>query len=170
METPYTKSSDKILFERDIQDILPERRVHAGKEEEAHASCRMKEIYENILYCIENKMIYLDTTINLSKFSLLLCTNTTYLSKVINIFFKCNLKTLLNKYRIEYAKELLKMEHCDLKTLPKRCGFASRSSFYAAFMKYEHIAPMDFRAHYMSIEIRKKIDCLLYTSPSPRDS
>ena len=25
-------------------------------------------------------------------------------------------------------------------------------------MKYEHIAPMDFRAHYMSIEIRKKID------------
>lgn len=158
METLLTKNTDKILFERDIQDILPERRVHAGKEEETHASCRMKEIYENILYCIENKMIYLDTTINLSKFSLLLCTNTTYLSKVINIFFKCNLKTLLNKYRIEYAKELLKMEHCDLKTLPKRCGFASRSSFYAAFMKYEHIAPTDFRAHHMSIEIRKKID------------
>lgn len=103
-------------------------------------------------------MIYLDSTINLSKFSLLLCTNTTYPSKVINIFFKCNLKTLLNKHRIEYAKELLKMEQCDLKTLPKRCGFASRSSFYAAFMKYEHIAPTDFRAHHMSIEIRKKID------------
>ena len=33
METPYTKSSDKILFEREYQDILPERRVHAGKEE-----------------------------------------------------------------------------------------------------------------------------------------
>ncbi|OKZ09304.1 helix-turn-helix domain-containing protein [Bacteroides stercorirosoris] len=158
METLFTKNTDKKLFERDIQDILPERIVYAKKDEANHASGRMKEIYENILYCIENKMIYLDSTINLSKFSLLLCTNTTYLSKVINMFFKCNLKTLLNKHRIEYAKELLKMEQCDLKTLPKRCGFASRSSFYAAFMKYEHIAPTDFRAHHMSIEIRKRID------------
>lgn len=158
METLLTKNTNKSLFERDIQDILPERRVYAGKEEETHASSRMKEIYENILYCIETKMIYLDSTLNLNKFSLLLCTNTTYLSKVINTFFKCNLKTLLNKYRIEYAKELLRKDQCDLKTLPKRCGFASRSSFYAAFMKYEHIAPMDFRAHHMSIEIRKKID------------
>lgn len=50
------------------------------------------------------------------------------------------------------------MEECDLKSLPKRCGFASRSTFYAAFMKFEHTTPMDFRAHFMSIEIRKKID------------
>lgn len=161
METLLTKNTDKVLFERDIQDILPERETYTSKEEEIQASGRMKEIYGNILYCIETKMIYLDSSINLSKFSLLLCTNTTYLSKVINIFFKCNLKTLLNKYRIEYAKELLKMEQCDFKTLPKRCGFASRSSFYAAFTKYEHIAPTNFRAHYMSIEIRKKIDNLL---------
>lgn len=158
METLSTKITDKKLFERDIQDILPERAVYAKKDEVAHTTGRMKEIYDNILYCIENKMIYLDPTINLNKFSLLLCTNTTYLSKVINICFKCNLKTLLNKHRIEYAKELLKKEQCDLRNLPQRCGFASRSSFYAAFMKYEHIAPMDFRAHYMSIEIRKKID------------
>ncbi len=158
METLLTKSTENSLFESDKRDSLPEREAYVYKEEEIQASGRMKEIYETILYCMNNKRIYLDRNINLSKFSLLLCTNVTYLSKTINTFFKCNLKTLLNKYRVEYAKELLKKEECDLKTLPQRCGFASRSSFYAAFMKYEHSTPMDFRAHYQSIEIRKNID------------
>jgi len=158
MEMLLVKNAEEKLFESDIQKELPKKETYANKKVEIQASGRMKEIYENILYCIENKKIYLDVNINLSKFSLLLCTNTTYLSKVINKFFKCNLKTLLNKYRVERAKELLKMEDCDLKTLPKKCGFASRSTFYAAFMKFEHTTPTDFRAHYMSIEIRKKID------------
>ena len=158
MEMPFIEDSGKKLFERDIQVALPKEETCVGLKREIPASNRMKDIYENILYCMESKKIYLDPPLNLSKFSLLLCTNTTYLSKVINTFFKCNLKTLLNRNRIEYAKELLKKEQCDLRTLPKRCGFASRSSFYAAFVKYEHVAPTDFRAHYMSIEIRKKID------------
>lgn len=158
MELPLIQDSSKKLFERDIQVALPKQVTCVDSKEGICASRRMRDIYENIIYCMESKKIYLDPTINLSKFSLLLCTNTTYLSKVINTFFKCNLKTLLNRNRIEYAKELLKKEQCDLRTLPQRCGFASRSSFYAAFVKYERVAPTDFRAHYMSIEIRKKID------------
>lgn len=158
MEMLLVKNAEEKRFEGDILNKPSEKEPHADKDEHVPTSGRMKEIYENILYCIENKKIYLDENINLSKFSLLLCTNTTYLSKVINIFFKCNLKTLLNKYRVEHAKELLKMEDCDLRTLPKKCGFASRSTFYAAFMKFEHITPTDFRAHYQSIEIRKNID------------
>lgn len=158
MEMRLVKNQEDNLFESDIQKSLPRMDTYANKEGETPISGRMKEIYENILYCIENKKIYLDANINLSKFSLILCTNTTYLSKVINKFFKCNLKTLLNKYRVDHAKELLKMENCDLKSLPKKCGFASRSTFYSAFMKFEHITPTDFRAHYQSIEIRKKID------------
>lgn len=152
------KNQEEKPFESDIQIELAKMDSCANIEEEEQISGRMKEIYENILYCIENKKIYLDANINLSKFSLILCTNTTYLSKVINKFFKCNLKTLLNKYRVNHAKELLRMENCDLKSLPHKCGFASRSTFYNAFMKFEHITPTDFRAHYQSIEIRKKID------------
>lgn len=158
METRLSQNTDQTLFGSEICEKFSEEGAFADKDERAQASGRMKEIYENILYCIESKKIYLDSGINLGKFSLLLCTNTTYLLKVINTFFKCNLKTLLNKYRVNYAKELLKTEQNDLKSLPQKCGFASRSTFYAAFMKFEHITPTDFRAHYMSIEIRKNID------------
>lgn len=158
METNFINKPDKTTTNRSVQNTLPEEAVSAGKEREVHASTKMEELYENILYCIHHKKIYLDSTINLSKLSRLLCTNTTYLSKVINTFFGCNLKTLLNKHRVEYAKGLLEKEECDLKTLPHRCGFASRSSFYAAFIKYERTAPTDYRARRMSISIREKID------------
>ena len=35
-------------------------------------------------------------------------TNQTYLSNVVNRYFGCHLKELLNTYRVEYAKELLR--------------------------------------------------------------
>lgn len=122
---------------------------------------RMKEIYENVVYCIEDKGIYLDTHLSLGKFSRLLYTNTTYLSKVINTFWGCNLKTLLNRYRVEYAKKLLVEDKCDFHTLPTRSGFASKSTFYTAFMKYEGVKPADYRYSHMKDEIRRRIDAEL---------
>ncbi|MDO4163170.1 MAG: AraC family transcriptional regulator [Bacteroides sp.] len=119
---------------------------------------RKRAIYENFLFILENKKIYLDAHISLSKLSSLLCTNTSYLSKVINIQFNCNLKTLLNKYRIDHAKELLKQDSCNIQSLPAQCGFISRSTFYAAFTKFEHITPSDYRARYQSVRLRQEID------------
>lgn len=117
---------------------------------------KMKEIYENLLYVFDHKQIYLDAHLNLVKLSHTLFTNTTYLSRVINVYFHCNLKTLLNKYRIDYAKELLKKDECDLRTLPGKCGFLSRSTFYSAFAKFEHITPTAFRARIFSLRLRDK--------------
>lgn len=114
----------------------------------------MRGIYNDLLYVFDNKKVYLDAQLNLAKLSQILFTNTTYLSRVINVFFKCNLKTLLNKYRIDYAKELLKEEECDIRTLPAKCGFLSRSTFYSAFAKFEHITPSAFRSRMLSLKLR----------------
>jgi YesN/AraC family two-component response regulator len=132
--------------------------IGVPKAEMVPSSGRMKEIYENVVYCIEDKQIYLDTRLNLGKFARLLFTNTTYLSKVINSFWGCNLKTLLNRYRVEYAKVLLTQEKCDFHTLPARSGFASKSTFYTAFMKYAGIKPADYRYMHLKEEIRRRID------------
>lgn len=109
------------------------------------ATPKMKLLYENILFVLENKRVYLDKGINLTKLSQMLFTNTTYLSKVVNKFFGCNLKTLLNSYRVEYAKQLLRNDSCSMNELAARCGFLSRSTFYATFMKFEHMTPTDYR-------------------------
>ena len=72
-------------------------------------------------------------------------TNTTYLSNVVNHYFKCNYKHLLNKYRILHAKHLIDNNECDITELDKRCGFTSRSVFYDAFGKIMGIPPAHYR-------------------------
>ncbi|WP_416339660.1 helix-turn-helix domain-containing protein [Phocaeicola massiliensis] len=68
-------------------------------------------------------------------------TNTTYLSNVVNHYFKCNFKTLVNRCRVEYAKFLLRKEKRTADELIKLCGFTSRSVFYSAFTKEVGVVP-----------------------------
>ena len=87
------------------------------------------------MYCIilEVRQVFLDPKLSLKKLSNMIETNQTYLSNVVNRYFGCHLKELVNTYRVEYAKELLRSGKCLPEELPQRCGFLSRSAFYAAF-------------------------------------
>lgn len=159
MNTFVNMDIDDKLYE----EAVPEKPELASSEsggiqavpEMKDCTGRMKEIYADVSYVLENKRVYLDATLNLSKLSRMLHINTTYLSKVANLCFGCNLKTLLNKYRIAYAKELLKDEACDIRQLPARCGFLSRSTFYAAFAKFEHTTPKEYQSRYLSRKLRE---------------
>lgn len=102
-------------------------------------------IYKGILYQLEVCRVFLDASLSLRKLSEMVETNQTYLSNVVNKYFGCNLKELLNTYRIEYAKELLRSGECLLGELPARCGFNSRSSFYAAFGRIVGMSPLCYQ-------------------------
>ena len=118
----------------------------AGKEADGRKiDC---DIYKCILYNLEIKQAFLDRELSLKKFSIMINTNQTYLSNVVNKYFGCNLKELLNTYRVEYAKELLHAGKCSLEEIPQRCGFASKSAFYAAFSKIAGMSP----SRYLSYE------------------
>ena len=80
-------------------------------------------------------------------------TNTTYLSNVVNHYFKCNFKHLLNKYRIGYAKQLISNEVHSPNELYKPCGFSSRSAFYAAFKKIMRVSPLYYQKYYKDKQI-----------------
>ncbi len=101
-------------------------------------------IYKNLLYQLEIKKVFLDSELSLKKLSAMIETNQTYLSNVVNRYFDCNLKGLVNSYRIEYAKELLRAESCGLKEIAAQCGFASKSPFYVAFKKVVGMTPMKY--------------------------
>ena len=113
--------------------------VEKPDEVRSEANLRVRMLYDNLRFILESRKVYLDRNINLTKLSQMLYTNTTYLSKVVNKYFGCNLKTLLNRYRVDYAKELLRKDECNMEELPARCGFISRSTFYTAFMKFEQV-------------------------------
>lgn len=156
MGTRGEQLSDTKFYNMTIQNINLYNGEMKDTDDEVLVNEKMKDIYENILYVLDDKKIYLDAHLNLAKLSQVLFTNTSYLSKVINFYFKCNLKTLLNRYRINYAKELLRKDECDLRNLPTKCGFVSRSTFYSAFTKFEHITPSNFRSRIQSLKLRNK--------------
>lgn len=110
-----------------------------------------RDIYKCILYNLEIKQIFLDRELSLKKFSAMVDTNQTYLSNVVNKYFGCNLKELLNTYRVAYAKELLYAGKCSLEEAPRCCGFASKSAFYAAFSKIVGVSS----SRYLSYERKK---------------
>ena len=111
------------------------------------------EIYKSILYNLEIRKVYLDSKLSLEKFSSIVGTNTTYLSNVVNHYFKCNYKHLLNKYRIRYAKQLISNEVYSPNELYKPCGFSSRSAFYAAFKKIMRVSPLYYQKYYKDKQI-----------------
>ena len=88
-------------------------------EKEADARKVDCNIYTGILYQLEIRQIFLDPSLSLKKLSELLETNQTYLSNAVNKYFGCNLKELVNTYRVEYAKELLSFGRCALNDLPR---------------------------------------------------
>ena len=103
------------------------------------------DIYKGILYQLEIRQVFLDISLSLPRLGELLGTNQTYLSNVVNKYFGRNFKELVNSYRVEYAKELLRADRCGLDKMPERCGFKSKSAFYAAFGKITGMSPLYYQ-------------------------
>ena len=116
----------------------------AGKEADIRkVDCN---IDKGILYQLEIRQAFLDASLSLKKLSAMIETNQTYLSNVVNKYFGCNLKELVNTYRVEYAKELLRCGCCPLNEVAGHCGFASKSAFYAAFSKMVGMSPLSYQS------------------------
>lgn len=117
-----------------------------GDSSEIDPNHEMK-IYQEVLYNMDSKKIYLDSSLSLVKLSSVVGTNTTYLSNSINKNFGCNFKTLINRYRVEYCKTMLGSNPLSvpIKEIAKNCGFSSVSAFYASFKKLTGISPVQYR-------------------------
>ena len=148
-EVSSTSQRQKNLLFKAVEKHWEEEFVMKGRSNREIDSL----IYKNLLYQLEIKKVFLDSELSLKKLSAMIDTNQTYLSNVVNRYFECNLKGLLNRYRVEYAKELLRSGKCPPEELPQRCGFLSRSAFYAAFKKVTGASPK----RYMKYGQREKL-------------
>lgn len=104
----------------------------------------MDSIERKVTALLEDKKVFLDPDMSLQKLSSLTSTNATYLSNTVNDCFGCNFRTLLNKYRIEYAKFQISNEGGLVKDIYKNCGFVSRSAFYRSFKQETGLTPLQF--------------------------
>lgn len=75
-------------------------------------------------------------------------TNTTYISRAININTGMNFKTFVNSYRINYIKEELKKDNnynrYTLMYIYTSAGFRHQSTFNKTFKQFENMTPSEF--------------------------
>lgn len=108
---------------------------------------RIVQIKAQINDLMEHDKLYLIPEFSLSDLSDKTGVAANILSMVINSQMNTNFPDLINKYRIEHAKELLpdmKKNNSTIETISYDCGFSNRTSFYTAFRKFTNQSPSEF--------------------------
>ena len=95
----------------------------------------MDALQERITRVILIEKKYRDKEFSAQKLASELGTNTRYISAVINVRFRMNYASFVNKYRIEDAMTILadkRYKNLTMEDVADMVGFANRQSFYSA--------------------------------------
>jgi len=68
-----------------------------------------------------------------------------YVSRCISSLYNMNFRQLLNSFRIDYAKSLLKKTRFNVIDIALECGFSGERSFHRAFLWQTGVTPGEFR-------------------------
>jgi YesN/AraC family two-component response regulator len=79
--------------------------------------------------------------------------NPDYLSHVFKHRYCVTITELIQKKRIEYAKELLTNSLLRVSEIAYTCGYSNPKYFSSVFKHYEHLSPTDFRKAYQNTHI-----------------
>jgi AraC-like DNA-binding protein len=106
------------------------------------------EIEKKLIEILSSKKPYLNEDLNINELADMLNITSAYLSQVINENLGFNFYNLINKYRIEEAKNLIESSRyasLKLETIAYDTGFKSKSTFNAAFKKFTNLTPSQFK-------------------------
>ena len=101
---------------------------------------------EQIAKLIEEEQLDLQKGLRMSDVAAQLATNKTYISAVVNSVSGTNFSDLINGYRVEYAKKLMK-EHPQMRheDVADAAGFSSRTAFLRVFKKHTGLSPTEWK-------------------------
>lgn len=68
-----------------------------------------------------------------------------HLSREIKTLFGCNLRTLINSYRLSMAQNLLRTTDLPIVSVAEKCGFQNQSAFNRIFLELVGISPNKYR-------------------------
>ena len=101
-----------------------------------------------LIQLFEGNSVFRNQNLKISDVALLLNTNRTYVSNVINNDIGCCFSDFVNYYRVESVKKMLDdptFNNLTLLEISEKAGFSGSNSFYRIFRKFEHKAPNQYR-------------------------
>ncbi len=155
-----TVRGDKVTGIEDYYKIPSEARAQDASAADGPAVLEIKyrksglrkeqaEAYkQRLLNLMEAEQLYLAADLTLPELAGIMNCSINHLSQLINGEFQLSFYEFLNRYRIEYAKELLTRESRGrglVAQVAARVGFNSNSAFYAAFKRLCQHTPSAYR-------------------------
>lgn len=139
----YKKRFEKLIKNELKQDVFNDNENNKPKISIEVIRDLLKKLDE-----FESKKQFLANGISLNEVSKQFQTNSTYLSKVVNLKKDKNFSNYINDLRIEYCIKQLnkesKLRNYTIKALAEEMGFNNAQSFSTAFFKYTGIFPSFF--------------------------
>jgi AraC-like DNA-binding protein len=125
--------------------IFDEARTHQLKKD---PSANEKETYDQLIKLFESDEIYLESNLNLEGLANRLSVNKRDLSESINKVTGEGFRSLLRKYRINKACEILSSQESKNKKILEiamTSGYSTKSDFNASFKLQEGVSPSQFK-------------------------
>ena len=112
------------------------------------SSEKRKNLQQALLSLLEKDTIFKDPELNIENVCEMLCTNRTYLSRIINRDMNTSFYQLINTCRLNKAVEMMnnpRHRHTSLTTIAEICGFKSLSAFSQFFKQTYGKTPTEWR-------------------------
>lgn len=103
-------------------------------------------VYQKIHTSLETQQLYLDPELSLERLAQEIGEPPKATSTAINRHYRKNFFEVINHYRIEQAKALIRShEHLSMQQVIERSGFNSKSTFNRCFKKETGLTPSDYK-------------------------
>ena len=116
---------------------------------EAHRS-DTKVMYDKMCELLKSNQSFLDADYRIEDLAREMFSNRVYVSKLINAFTGMSFSQLMNRYRVEYSKELFKADvSLKVKDLADMSGFHTQVTYIAAFKVVYGMTPGGWCKEYL---------------------
>jgi AraC-like DNA-binding protein len=137
---------DELLTEMNVETKIES--TNESKYKKSGLSEKERKLLTGRLkFIMETKKPFIENDLNILDLSRMIETSVHKLSQVINESFHKNFYNLINQYRVEEVKKLLKdpeNQKFTIISIAYDCGFNSKSSFYNAFKLNTGISPREY--------------------------
>ncbi|PJE03142.1 MAG: hypothetical protein CK427_05430 [Leptospira sp.] len=139
----FFRLETQIQNVKEIQNLREDRVKESTKSRISNIN--EKEVIEKMQNLLENEKIFLDENLTLRKLAKHLKIREDQVSYIINHNYKVTFTNLLNNYRINEAKILLRNKDTNILNIAYSVGFQSKSNFNSIFKKITKMTPTEFQ-------------------------
>jgi len=128
-----------------VLDLVNDKRKHPEKDLKEY---NKELLLEDLVQLFEGERVFLRPDLKITQVAVMLNTNRTYISNLINTEFSSSFNDFVNRYRVDKARNLLRNKeynHLSLELIADDAGFGSLGSFIRVFKESEGTTPGKYR-------------------------